>query len=212
MAEEKRLQSACLECPPEDRDYDSEKCISCTKKTDRLLEIGGLSPRNIPNSGSTEPPSAKDVEEARRTIKNICRRTGIDYEREMMAGVQDKNITDVRKHVIMVLHRIYKMSDGAVAELLNVTPQYINIIVAGGNGDVNGTMIQFFGEDTDVKNQDEVISDELISNGYLVMIDFSNYPELYKSISRLASIDMRPKRLQILYMLQSFIDREMKIE
>lgn len=208
---DKKLRSACFDCPPEARDYDSPTCQNCTKRLERLTEIDG---ENVSQTAIVIPIKRKlnkrDLKEAKATIRNVCKRTGVNYKLELMAGVSDKNVSNVRKHLICLMQKVYRMSDGAIAELMNVTPQYVNNTIATRNSDPNA-MVTFFGEDPEPKDPDDVIDESMIANGYMVMIDFSTYPELFKQISRMASDQMRPRKLQILFMLQAFIDREMNL-
>lgn len=214
MAEPK-LRSACYDCPPEDRQPDSDRCQNCKKRIDRLNEIDSenITPQLSVVGGRKKVKrlTKKLKKEIESTIRNICKRTKVDYDKELMADVQDNHVAMIRKHCIMIIQKVYKLTDGAIAEIFNVSPQYVNHVIATRNYDLNESMVTFFGENLDPHDPDDVITESMIDSGYLMLIDFSNYPNLFKEICRLASNEMRPRRLQVLFMLQAFIDREMSL-
>lgn len=213
MALDQKIRSACYDCPEELRDYDSPRCQNCEKRLEYLAAIDGenISPTQYHPEGKKKKLTPDDLKDLRGMLKNVCRRTGVDFEKELMAGVNDHHVASIRKHIVCLMSSVFKMRDCDIAEFLHLTPQYVNFIIASRNGDMNQSIATLYGEDLG-DNPDEKLIDDMTRNGFVIYVDFSSYPELYKQVGRMASNEMRPKSLQVLYMLQSFINREMRVE
>ncbi len=189
-------QSACLDCPPELRNYDSERCKKCERPTERLKEIGGLaSPAPMKSvkgeSMQKNVPDIPNMYEVVKTAQAICKASGIDYSRELMTKLKDKKIVGVRRHVIITLcQKSFGLSNGQVANFLQLSQQYVSHVI-------NHHKYTMSTQNPEIKVP---VGDK---EDHILAVNFNGQGDLLSIVKQLAAKELRPVPLQLLHMIKS---------
>lgn len=180
---ERKLRSACFECEPEERDYDSPKCQNCDKRLKRLKEIAM-------NVGDDPEEIKEHSDKIQKVIKLACENSGVDYKRELMALERDHKTTSVRKAIIVQLKATLRVKQADIARYLGVTPQYVHTVL----------------REQGASNDHNFSNSSVIGGHQVVTLDFTNDPDLYGKLEDLADVENRSVALQAFHILYQYFE------
>jgi hypothetical protein len=194
-----KRRSACFDCPPELRSYESNRCKKCEKKHRRLEDIGGLCEpapmRTVKGGDMPMPKNSREIpnkEKIIKAIKGICEANDVSYDRELLTKNKDKKVTQVRRYVIVTLAREpHGLNSSQIAKVLSLSQQYVSH-VAKHHQYLKST-----------QHNNLKVPDENKNPGNIIDIDFNGNEDLLEIVEQLAIKELRPVRLQLLRMIQS---------